>query len=392
MKICIIGAGTASAIALLKIFEIVIDNRQPNIEVVCIHDPTIPVTHVGEAAGPVVLYLLYRVLNFCVPDEIKEFDGTLRWGNRYMWNDPFFVNHGSPGLHVNSEKFSFFVINKLAQQYSNFKIINDSVKSIEQTDKVVTVSGAISDYSFDYLIDCRGTPSKEELASDKYANPEFSGVNSVILYPDFKDYHEDFTSVYMHENGWMFGIPLTHRKAFGYLYNNTLTTEEEARSHFENLKNIDTSNLRKFSWDQYHRKEAIEGRILYLGNKLYFFEPTGAIPLHYYMLVVNQFFSTIINNKHEILEHHVNKVHRNAVNAVQDLIALNYVGNNSLDSEFWKNAKEKSFNRLKNSERFMTWAKDNAGKSVFSEYWKFDTRTMEQYVKGFKIDLTKFLN
>jgi hypothetical protein len=392
MKICIIGAGTASAIALLKIFDTIFDNNITNVEVVCIHDPNTPVTHVGEGTGPVVLYLLFRVLNFCVPDEIKEFDGTLRWGNRYHWNDEFFVNHGSPGFHVNSEKFSFFVINRLAQLYDNFKIIEDSVTDIDQTSDFVTVSCTNSNYKFDYLIDCRGTPTKEELDSDKYAKPDFVGVNSVILYPDFKEYHEDFTSVYMHDNGWMFGIPLQHRKAFGYLYNNTLTTEQEARNHFEKIKNIDTSVLRKFSWEQYYRKSAVEGRILYLGNKLYFFEPTGAIPLYYYMLIVNQFFLTINSDKSSILEQHVNKVHLNSVNTIQDLIALNYVGDNSLDTDFWNNKKQESFDRLTKSERFMEWVRNNIGKTRVSEYWKWDAQTMQQYIKGFKIDLTKFLN
>ena len=39
-------------------------------------------------------------------------------------------------------------------------------------------------------------------------------------------------------NGWMFGIPV-NRSSWGYLYNNKVTTKEEAlRTHIDSLENI----------------------------------------------------------------------------------------------------------------------------------------------------------
>lgn len=392
MKICIIGAGTASAVALLQIFEIILDKNMCDVEVVCIYDPIIPVTHVGESTGPWLPLQLFKVIDFFASNDMSKFDGTLRWGNKYQWINDFFISHGSPGMHVNSEKFSFYVINKLEEIHRNFKSIQDSVTNIIQNNNSITVSGINSEYQVDYLIDCRGTPTQTELDSNLYSKPNFIGVNSVILYPDFKDYNEDFTSMYIHNNGWMFGVPLTHRKAFGYLYNNQITSEQEARTDFEKIKNIDTSSLRQFSWQQYYRKVAVEGNILYLGNKLFFFEPSGAIPLFYYMALVRQFFSRISSNETFTLEETINRFHSNNIDAIQDLVAINYVGENSIESNFWINAKKESFVKLQNSKRFVAWARENVGKQFFTDYWRWDGQTMKKYVNGYNIDLTKFLN
>jgi hypothetical protein len=110
------------------------------------------------------------------------------------------------------------------------------------------------DYNFDYVIDCRGTPSQEELNSDLYEKNVFQSVNSAILYPDFTKYDEPFTSTHFHEQGWMFGVPLQHRKAWGYLYDKNITSHEDASEHFAKLKGIDTTNLRRFNWEPYYKK------------------------------------------------------------------------------------------------------------------------------------------
>ena len=93
----------------------------------------------------------------------------------------------------------------------------------------------------------------------------------------------------------MFGVPLSFRKAFGYLYHDALTSDEEAIADFSKIKNIDANTCRKIKWQQYYKNNAMEGRILYMGNRLYFFEPHQAIPLHYYVFLTSKFLNAIIN-------------------------------------------------------------------------------------------------
>lgn len=394
MKIGIIGAGTASSVALLAIADRILEHNIYGVEVCCIHDPKLPITLVGESASAVVPHLLYTALGVNLPEVLPNFDGTLRWRTEYNWQDAsgkdFSVNYGSPGIHLNSEKFSKWVLSELDKKFSWFTLIEDTVLETSSTVSTVSVVGERDCYQFDFLIDCSGTPADTDLASEEYAEPDFKSVNSVILYPHFSEYHEDFTSSYFHKNGWMFGVPLAHRKAFGYCYNNTITSVEVACADFEKLKNISTVNLRKFSWKQYYKKSAIQHRILAMGNRLYFFEPHQAIPLHYYANLTREFFTTALYDNSLSVHTKINKYHTKNINEIQDLIALNYSGKINAESKFWNHAQTQAYNRLSKSVSFTSWAK-NAYHGNFSSYWVHGQRMMEQYASGFEIDLKRFL-
>lgn len=398
MKIGILGAGTASAISLLKIFELLKTYYKSQPDIYCLYDPNIPITHVGESTSPVLSGILFRVLDFNAVLDLKEFDGTLRWSTNYAWEEAngnnFWVMHGNPGLHINSEKFASYVIKKLSEKYSNFYQIHDNVVSVDQDTSGVTVSCSEQTYKFDYLIDCRGNPSPEELASDEYTISPFQSVNSVILYPHFHEYKEDYTSAYYHKNGWMFGVPLAHRKAYGYLYNNNITSYEEACKHFAEIKGIDTTNLRKFSWQSYYKNKVIDGRILYIGNRLYFFEPAQALPLHHYMNIAEGFIDKILIQEMSVdrMNIQMNQYHLVNVEMMQDLIAMNYVGRIDNPSEFWSYTKESAVKRLKNSVHWQDWLQKNKLTNGILGYWRHDNSIMTSYVKGYDIDLDSLLN
>lgn len=391
MKIGVIGAGTASAVSILSVFHALQQRPIPKDDVVtisCIYDPSIPITQVGESAGNAVQRLLFDVLDFDVLEDIDNFDGTLRWSTKYFWeeanNKNFQVKYEQPGFHLNSEKFSKYVVDQLGKTYGNFIEIHDSVSAITQTDKQISVVCKNKTYDFDFVINCSGTPTKEELDSPAYRAPKFESVNSVILFPHFEKYNESFTSSYVHKNGWMFGVPLQHRKAFGYLYNNKITTTDDALAHFAEIKGIDTSSLRKFSWKPYYKVEAMTGRELAMGNRLYFFEPHQAIPLHYYIQLTYEFMynltvtSDVVSNTNK----HINKFHLDNMDDIQDLIALNYQGDNLIESEFWSYARDHAVNRLTNSITFKAWL-HYVKIHGYTNFWCHSPSMMRGYVSGF---------
>jgi hypothetical protein len=389
MNIGILGGGTASAVVLLQAIE----RLSEGVTYCCIHDPNIPSILVGESTSPRVyqIYSLVFDVKYNTKD-LEEFDGTYRYYNKYHWNkangNDFSVHHvGGPGIHLNSEKFSSVVLKKLTEQYSSiFSEVHDTILSVTQNDSMVTVNGSKNNYKFDYVIDCRGTPT-EDLNNGDYNFPLFQAVNSVILYPDFTNYDEMYTSSYIHDNGWMFGVPLQHRKTFGYLYNNNITTQEDACRDFEKIKNIDTTNLRKFSWKQYYRKKAMDGRILSMGNRLYFFEPSQALPLHYYSVLTDIFINEVDQATPEQLNEIMNKDYNYFINTIQDLIALNYVGKNSLDTNFWNYTKDQAKKQLLHSHSFQEWLMDSKFENNLQGYFTHTEDVMEGYISGFKIDL-----
>jgi hypothetical protein len=390
MKIGIVGVGTASAVAVSTLLT----NLPKSIEVTCFYNPDIPITHVGESASAAIYGLMYEAIRFDPLKDLDGIDGTLRYCTKYNWTaahgEDFTIRYAAPGLHVNSEKFSAFVFKRLEQLYKNFTMVPENVKSITQVEYAATVRGDRDAYSFDYVIDCRGTPSVEELNSAEYNKPQFVSVNSVILYPDFQRYDEPYTSSYIHDNGWMFGVPLQHRKAWGYLYNNTITSLDEAKAKFAGIKEIDTEPLRKFSWTPYYKTQAQAGRILSMGNRLYFFEPHQAIPLHFYMLLTKRFCEALMNTDNAWgVENIVNRMYLDHVEYIQDLIAINYVGENKLDTPFWRYAIENGKKRLHSSDRFVNWSQhviDN-GPAGYAFHGR---ELMREYIDGYRIDLSEF--
>jgi hypothetical protein len=396
ITIGILGGGTASAINLIAMLY---NTKQPEftrlqikVHVTCIHDPRIPVQQVGESITPPVTFTLLDALKFSMLTDLEPVDGTVRFGARYYWEEAngqmFDVPYTSPGIHVNSEKFGYCILDKAAEQYpNNFKLIEDRVLSVTQDRSSVEVVCEKDTHTFDYVIDCMGMPSAEELASDLYATPDFETVNSVILYPDFQQYHEMYTSAHVHKNGWMFGVPLTHRKAWGYLYNKDITPTEEAVQAFSELKGIDAGPLRKISWKQYYRKKVLDRRILSSGNKLYFFEPHMTLPLHFYNMIAIDFLSKIARTLSDVsmLNREVNGGYVDSIDKIQDLIALNYAGTTNIDSPFWNETKVKARQRLQNSNRFQHWLKTS--EQTIQGYCVHPPKIMREYIEGYGIDL-----
>ena len=104
-----------------------------------------------------------------------------------------------------------------------FKILNKDIKELKQNDKEVTVLFTKGKATYDYVIDCRGYPddySNYHMITSLPINRAF-----VNLIPEPGDWDYAFLRT---KNGWMFGIPLTHRQGWGYLFNDKITTELEA--------------------------------------------------------------------------------------------------------------------------------------------------------------------
>jgi len=398
MNFGIIGAGTASAVAIIAIANKRLSDPAffQHLHITCINDTNIPITQVGESISPSVIAIMNYVLGLEFLESLSNFDGTPRYYSKYFLSEiggeNFHTWHMRPGAHVNSQKFSRYVIDAMSKRHEFFNEVNDTVLSLTQTDNAVIVECKDNAYKFDYIIDCRGTPSKDDLASDEYVTDPFESMNSVILYPDFKKYEEPFTSVHFHKNGWMFGVPLQHRKAWGYLYNNKVTSKEEASKAFAELKGIDTSELTKFSWQPYYKKKAIDGRVLTLGNKLYFFEPQHAIPLHYYLNLTAQFIHEITYLPTEKLNFMLNNFHAHQMEQVQNIIALNYVRQNNFDTPFWNYIREASIERLQNSKDFQKWIIKCQAHDKLFDYFTHDAFIMKFYIDGYSIDLDLLKN
>jgi hypothetical protein len=128
-----------------------------------------------------------------------------------------------------------------------------------------------------------------------------------------------------------------------------------------------------------------------MGNKLYFFEPIQAMPLHYYMIVSSEFIESIINGESgRILESKMNAFHSHNIEKIKDLIAFNYCGENKIDSPFWNYAKKESVKQLKKSDTFVEWCTNLIETGKWEGYGFHSNIIMKNYIKGYNFDITRF--
>lgn len=395
MNICVLGGGTSGAITICSFIDNLIKNNISlnDISITSIHDPKIDTLKVGESLSPTILKLIERVLGYSYNEKNLLFNETLRHGTKIMWEAAngknSVLDYGIPGLHVDSALFSEKVIYRLAFLYSSVNIIEDNISSVSQNNNGVQLIGFKGNYNFDYLIDCRGFPSPDEINSSLYSKPSHEFVNSVLIYPHFKQYNEDYSYAYVHDNGWMFGVPLSHRKAFGFCYNSNFLSEEDAKLKFRKLKNIDYKSIRKLSWTQYYKNTVKDNRIFTNGNKLYFFEPHQGLPLHYYFTIANHIIQEII----EITPNNsTNVYHNKIIKEYEILIALNYAGENRIVSKYWEESKKIAVHLLKTSESFKAWYFERTQKFNPVDYGTHDAELMDMYLSYYNIDLGKIFN
>ena len=112
---------------------------------------------------------------------------------------------------------------------------------------VLQTLACISTVRYDFVIDCSG---KSLLDQDSYFDIPFPTVNTCLAVelPEPADW--DYTITYAHKNGWMFSIPLKNRRTWGYCYDSTITTEEEALEDFKTIIKRDDIDYRKIEWEQ----------------------------------------------------------------------------------------------------------------------------------------------
>jgi len=394
-NIGIIGNGSGALVSILALINASKREGLP-IKITCIYDPVIPTIEVGESTSSAILFLLTQVLDFRVVKNLLEIDGTLKYGTKYInWsttNNDFYVCHIDPALHINSAKFSKWGIKKVLEKYEEtFSLVKDNVKEVRNNNNRVDVIASMQTYQFDYVVDCTGFPPNQTFDEDNYSVPDLLSVNSVILLPKkgLNNPNEYYTSATAHENGWMFTIPLTTRTTSGYLYNNSITPYEQALYDFCNLKEIDISegkNLRNFSWNPLYRKTVIDKKIIYCGNKLFFFEPSQGFSLHYYAVIIDILISKLRENP-SLVENELNLFYDEAINSVQDVIALTYQANTKYKSDFWKLTKEKSRNKLMNSKPFVNWCKNRDNLTHYSSH---SNEMLMSLIDGMNIDLSTF--
>lgn len=347
-RLGVIGVGSAGILSLVHFCTWL----GKDWDVVSIHNPEKPILGIGESTNGGFVGLLERGTHFALGNkaDLEELDATLKFGSRFMnWRENNWLNpllDGNTAIHFNSFNFQNFAYKRLKKHWPDtFKVIEGDVKSVKSFPHKVTVTIDDRPEDFDYVIDAMGYPHD---LSD-YVMSNCTPVNRCLIH-NMKDYELRYETDHIATpNGWMFGVPLVSRKTYGYLFNDTITSVEEAKEDMKAILGVDEVDGKEYLFKCYYTEKMIEGRVCKCGNKALFFEPLVANSIFLYILGARMFFDHIIDN---VPAAELNRRYVEAIQEMEDVISYYYKGGSIFQSKFWDYATQMTAERLAKRERF----------------------------------------
>jgi tryptophan halogenase len=345
----IVGAGTAGIQGACHYLAYLASHGWT---ITLVHAPNINTLGIGESTNPPFLEALENGANFNIFDDLNLIDGTLKFGTRYTnWRDnPFVVPvlSGNAAVHMNTHKLKEFALPRMKAIWGDrFQIVEGTVSSMKnQKDAVHVVIDGV-DYYFDYAVDNRGFPD----SYDEYNVIENNPVNHALIHNTSETENWQVTLHQATVDGWMFGVPLSSRTSYGYLFDDKLTSVEQAKINFSKEINIDVDKLDniEYKFKSYYSNKVLDRRIIKNGNRSVFFEPMFANSLWLYKHTDKLFVSYLSGFIPESL---VNDVYKEMARDVEDLICFFYQGGSMYDTAFWNRAKLYACKKLETSKKF----------------------------------------
>jgi hypothetical protein len=343
-KLAVIGGGTAGILTVTH-FCTWLDNSW---EVVSIHNPDKKILGIGESTNGGFVSLLQYGLDFAPgsPEDMKRLDATLKYGSMFkQWRKEPFLNpllDGNTAIHFNNYKFREFAYERLPQLWPHkFRLIEGDVKQIKNFPDRVTLTIDDKQHDFDYVVDCMGFP--EDYSG--YTMSDCTLINHCLIH-NLKEYEfEPYTDHIATKHGWMFGVPLQGRKTYGYMFNDRITTKEEALEDMREFFKVDAIDGREYFFKCYYANQIVNGRVGRNGNKALFFEPLVANSIFLYIHSARVFFDYMMGN---IDTQGANAAFVKGVQDMEDLISHYYSGGSTFQSKFWEEAPKAAKERLKN--------------------------------------------
>ena len=339
MKIAVVGTGTAGILSL----SFLLAYAPEPIEVYSIHNPKKPILGVGESTSTQIPSVLYDAIRFSLLEDSHELDATFKLGVKFAdWREKDFYGHITPvsyGMHFDNQALKGFAFKRFEEMYENFHVIHGHVDKIESRKNEAAVFIDGDEFKFDYVVDCGGYPEDYS----EYNICKYISLNSCLVH-NTKPEEYNYTLHRATPNGWMFGIPLQSRQSFGYLYNDTITSKDEAITNFKTYcDDIEESQLREFKFKSYSAKQFFDGRVLKNGNRAFFYEPIEAFSGFFYQSAL-KFLGEYLwcGVSLEKTNEHMGFI----ANNIELATCFIYHGGSIYDTPYWDHAKKISKEKL----------------------------------------------
>lgn len=357
-KILVIGAGSAGLLTLCQLCFLLNEEW----EVHSVHDPNIPILGVGESTSTSFPHHLFRATDFIMQRDSDYLDSTYKFNVKYTnWRKKSFdsiIFTGAHAIHFDNTKLKDFVFMRIKEKYpKKFKVTEGNVSYMKNISNGVEVKINDEPQIFDYVIDCSGFPKD----FSNYILTDLP-LNRALVVRINEPGKWNYTHHWAHKHGWMFGIPLKSKQGWGYMYNDTITSKEDATKDLCDILKLNEQevNLKDYSFKSYYASDnLIDGRILKNGNKFMFFEPMEALSIEAYCHL-NERYVNYINKfitKSELLD-----ITRHQMESLTMFYRFVYHGGSIYNTKFWEVAKKKTSISLKESRMFkdlISWLKES---------------------------------
>lgn len=377
MRIAVVGAGSAGVITTAQLCAHV----PAGSKIINIYDPNTKILGIGESTNSSVISVLEKACHFNFLDDLLEMDSTLKFGNKFIgWRDHEWLSpllDGGIAIHINNFKLRDFVHTRCHKYWPDkFSVVEGLVDDIVNDDTCATVVINGQAEKFDYVVDTRGFPKDWT----GYHMVDSLPINRAIINTVYAPGNWQYTEHRATPNGWQFGVPLQHRRTYGYLFNDTITSVEAAYEDFArffdaNVKDIGRlEGQTEYQFKPYYVEKVLEGRVFKNGNRAIFFEPISASSIYFYVFANQLFIAHLKGGK---TKDQINSEFVDYAQQLESLICYMYHGGSTYDTPFWRYAKENTRKHLFKSEHFRKvlldcWIKGQAGLPHAANPWIFN--------------------
>ena len=331
-RVAVVGKGTAGSQGVLHFFRYLED-----VEIVWYFDPARPTQSVGEGSTLELPSNMYNDIGF-FNNDLKKVNGTFKTGiykeNWGLKNKEFFHHFPPPNA-----SYHFSAV-ELQDYIHNF--MKDKVEIVEKDVDYTQIDA-------DFILNASGKPS----SFDRFNTSNYIPVNAAYVVQCAWDYPAfDYTLCIAGKHGWIFGIPLQNRLSIGYIYNETISKEEdlleEVAEIFDRYGLAPTKEPNRLSFSNYFRKTNYEnqGRVVHTGNASFFLEPLEATSIGTMDRIQRAAFDIWTGAKTSF---QANKEYLDLMHKTELVIMLHYAAGSKFGTDFWRHAEALGIKKLKDS-------------------------------------------
>jgi tryptophan halogenase len=348
MKYIILGGGTAGWLTALYL-----NKHFPNDEVTVVVSSEIGILGAGEGTTPAFMEYLEEV-GITELELVSNCKATLKTGIKFTnWNgdgEHYFHNFwdNKYALHFDASLLAKYLQDVAVSR--GVKLIDDTVIKVLSDNgnitTLVTPSGLIAG---DFFFDCSGF--KRLLIGEVY-NSEWEEYDMpckraipFFLPNDGKNF-PDYTESVAMKYGWIWKIPVQGRYGCGYVFDSTMTTDEEAAQEIRDYLGHDFMSPKTFNFSAGAYKQVWINNCMAVGLSSGFIEPLEATSIWIQILALRLFVENRNNPE---------KVNNDVKELNEDILAFLYFHylSQRTDTGFWRDFQtnnyipEKLLNRIK---------------------------------------------